>query len=152
MSSADQTGGGPLDISQVAQTTGGIVTAPSGGTTGQPSVVQTAAIPDELDKILATITAVNGIREQIIRLGLNPALKIAIDTEVVPLLNILAILGTASYDFSVSAFNINNNSSGKVHEVKKLLELVYDISDLSESVFEVLEKLVLITLPKAPPK
>lgn len=118
-----------------------------------PPVAPTAAQVDiqvELSRILATITAVNDIRAQIIRLGLNPALRFAIETEVVPVLNILTALSTAADFYSVTAFNIHNINFAKSHEVKKILELIYNIVDLSEDVFEVLNKLVLATLPKAP--
>jgi len=108
-------------------------------------------IQAELSRILATITDVNDIRAQIIRLGLNPALRFAIETEVVPVLNILTALATAADFYSVTAFNIHNINFAKSHEVKKILELIYNIVDLSEDVFEVLNKLTLATLPKAPP-
>lgn len=107
-------------------------------------------IQSELAKILAIITSVNDIRAQIIRLGLNPALRFAIETEVVPVLNILTALSTASDFFSVAAFNLSNVNFAKSHEIRKILELIYNITDLSEDVFEVVKKITLSTLPKAP--
>lgn len=107
-------------------------------------------IQAELARILSVITSVNDIRAQIIRLGLNPALRFAIETEVVPVLNILTALATSADFFSVAAFNMSNINFAKSHEIKKLLELVYNITDISEDVFEVLKKLTLGTLPKAP--
>lgn len=118
-----------------------------------PSAIPTPAaidIQSELSRILSTITSVNDIRAQIIRLGLNPSLRFAIETEVVPVLNILTALSTASDFFSVAAFNLSNINFAKSHEIRKLLELIYNISDLSEDVFEVVKKLTLATLPKAP--
>jgi hypothetical protein len=120
---------------------------------GQAPVAPGAALIDiqgELVRILGLLTAVNDIRAQIIRLGLNPALRIAIDTEVVPVLNILSVLATAADFFSVAAFNLSNIVFAKTHEVKKILDLIYNITDISEDVLEVVIKLVLITLPKAP--
>lgn len=121
-----------------------------------PTTVPTAAaaptidIQLELSRILSIITSVNDIRAQIIRLGLNPALRFAIETEVVPVLNILTALATTADFYSVAAFNMSNINFAKTHEIKKLLELIYNITDLSEEVFEVLKKLTLATLPKAP--
>lgn len=107
-------------------------------------------IQSELSRILAIITSVNDIRAQIIRLGLNPSLRFAIETEVVPVLNILTALATAADFFSVAAFNMSNINFAKSHEIRKLLELIYNISDLSEDAFEVVKKITLATLPKAP--
>lgn len=121
-----------------------------------PAVPTAAAAPAAIDiqaelaRILATITSVNDIRAQIIRLGLNPALRFAIETEVVPVLNILTALSTAADFYSVAAFNMSNISMAKTHEIRKILELIYNITDVSEDVFEVLRKLILATLPKAP--
>jgi hypothetical protein len=126
---------------------------PAAVQTAIPTAVSVPAAIDiqgELARILATITSVNDIRAQIIRLGLNPALRFAIETEVVPVLNILTALSTAANFFSVSAFNLSNINFAKSHEIKKILELVYNIIDLSEDTFEVVRKLVLATLPKAP--
>ncbi|HBM75315.1 MAG TPA: hypothetical protein DD429_07145 [Clostridiaceae bacterium] len=107
-------------------------------------------VQSELARILATITSVNDIRAQIIRLGLNPSLRFAVETEVVPVLNILTALATAADFYSVAAFNMSNINFAKSHEIRKTLELIYDITDLSEDVFEVVKKLTLATLPKAP--
>jgi len=116
----------------------------------QPSTESIVEIQGELARILGVLTAVNDIRAQLIRLGLNPALRIAIDTEVIPVLSILTSLATASDFFSVSAYNLSNISMAKSHEVKRILNLIYDITDLSEDVLEVTIKLVLATLPKCP--
>lgn len=107
-------------------------------------------VQSELSRILATITSVNDIRAQIIRLGLNPSLRFAVETEVVPVLNILTALATAADFYSVAAFNMSNINFAKSHEIRKTLELIYNITDLSEDVFEVVKKLTLATLPKAP--
>lgn len=123
---------------------------PTGAGTAPPTVPPTTIdIQGELSRILGTITAVNDIRAQIIRLGLNPALRFAIETEVVPVLNILTALATVADFYSVAAFNMTNINFAKSHEIKKILELIYNVTDLSEDVFEVLRKLVLATLPKA---
>lgn len=119
-------------------------------TAAQPVAAMEVTTGTELQRILAILTAVNDIRAQIIRLGLNPALRFAIETEVVPVLNILTALATAADFFSVTAFNMHNINFAKTHETRKTLELIYNIVDLSEDVFEVLNKLVLATLPKSP--
>lgn len=124
----------------------GLETPPSAAVP-PPSTID---VQSELSRILSIITSVNDIRAQIIRLGLNPSLRFAIETEVVPVLNILTALATAADFYSVAAFNMSNINFAKSHEIRKTLELIYDIIDLSEDVFEVVKKLTLATLPKAP--
>lgn len=124
--------------------------ANEGGGLTQPSPDVIVDIQGELVRILGVLTAVNDIRAQVIRLGLNPALRIAIDTEVVPVLSILTSLATASDFFSVAAFNLSNINFAKTHEIKKVLNLIYEITDVSEDVLEVAIKLILATLPKCP--
>lgn len=142
--------------SEVSVDQGEVVTVPGGTAAGagvsplNPTPVVTASTSGALGEILSVLTNVNAIRNEIIRLGLNPALSIAIGLEVEPVLGILNILSLSAYNYSTAAFNLNQISLSKPHEVKKILDLIYDISDLSEDVLEVLTKLVLITLPKAP--
>ena len=134
----------------------GIFTLPglAGGSaaTTTPVPIVPAGAARELGEILAILTTVNATREQLIRLGLNPSLNLAINIEIIPVLNILSILATSTANYAAAAQNLNSISVAKVHDVKKLLELVYDIADLSEDVLEVLTKLTLATLPKAPPQ
>ncbi|KPU45010.1 hypothetical protein OXPF_14880 [Oxobacter pfennigii] len=113
---------------------------------GEEAIVN---ITGELGRILAVLTAVNDIRDQVIRLGLNPSLRFAIEVEVSPVIGILTALATAADFYSVAAFNLSNINFSKTHEIKKILNLIYDITDLSEDVLEVATKLVLSTLPKS---
>ncbi|HBM80279.1 MAG: hypothetical protein QME45_14480 [Clostridiales bacterium] len=126
--------------------------APQAAGGAPPTIPPTTPIDiqGELNRILSIITSINDIRAQIIRLGLNPSLRFAIETEVVPVLNILTALATSADFFSVAAYNMSNINFAKSHEIRKMLELIYNIADLSEDVFEVLEKLVIATLPKSP--
>jgi len=116
----------------------------------QPASDIVVDVEGELGKILGVLTAVNDIRAQVIRLGLNPSLRIAIDTEVIPVLSILTSLATSSNFFSSAALNLSNINFAKTHEIKKLLNIVYEITDVSEDVLEVATKLILATLPKCP--
>lgn len=127
----------------------GELAAPAEGVTGAGTELLIST-QSELVKILAVLTTVNDIRAQVIRLGLNPSLRLAVDTEVVPVLSILTSLATAADFYSVAAFNLSNINFAKTHEIKKILNLVYDITDVSESVLEVTIKLILATLPKSP--
>lgn len=105
---------------------------------------------DELLRILDTLRAVNDIRDEVIKLGLNPSLKLAIDTEIAPVVNVLQALSVAVNFYATAAFNLHNNSFAKAHEIKKILNLVYDTAEVSEDVLEVLRKLIYYTLPKSP--
>lgn len=143
------TGGQGVNIPAIVgeEVIGEITSAAEAAAPGPELLISTQ---NELTRILAVLTAVNDIRAQVIRLGLNPALRIAIDTQVIPVLGILTSLATAADFYSVAAFNLSNINLAKTHEIKKILNLIYDITDVSESVLEVTIKLILATLPKSP--
>lgn len=59
--------------------------------------------------------------------------------EATPLLDILVKLSEACVNFSYAAVNVANTNVTETHEIKELLDLVFDIRKLSEKTLDGLE-------------
>ncbi|WP_102400058.1 hypothetical protein [Haloimpatiens massiliensis] len=86
------------------------------------------------------LVALNQIREELVKLELNPKYRIFYDQNVSPLLLSLLSLSYASINFSHSASFLNTINNSKNSEIKDLLHLVYDIQGTSQHVLCELEK------------
>ncbi|WP_051931392.1 hypothetical protein [Clostridium sp. KNHs214] len=86
------------------------------------------------------LVALNQIREELVKLELDPKYRIFYDQNISPLLLSLLSLSYTSINFSTSASFLNTINTSKNSEIKDLLHLVYDIENLSEHVFCELEK------------
>lgn len=86
------------------------------------------------------LVALNQIREELIKLELDPKYRIFYDENVNPLLSTLVNLSYAAINFSTSASFLNTINSSKNSEIKDLLHIVYKISGTSEQVFRELDE------------
>lgn len=58
---------------------------------------------------------------------------------VTPFLEVLCRLSEACVNFSYAAVNVSNTNVTETHEIKELLDLVFDIRKLAEETFDVVE-------------
>ncbi|WP_138204666.1 hypothetical protein [Haloimpatiens lingqiaonensis] len=86
------------------------------------------------------LVALNQIREEFIKLELDPKYGIFYDQNVSPLLLSLLNLSYANLNFTQSASLLNTINNSKNSEIKDLLHLVYNIEEISENIFCELEK------------
>lgn len=101
---------------------------------------------NKLTSMRQRIVNVNIIRREIIRLKLNPEKKIFFENDIEPLLRVFDSLSLASQNYGVAVSKINGISFAKSSEIKALLDLIYEITDKSEDVFNILDKEVDILL------
>lgn len=101
---------------------------------------------NKLTNLRQKLVNVNIIRREITRLKLNPDKRIFFENDIEPLLRIFDSLSLASQNYSMAVSKINGISFAKTSEIKALLDLVYEITDKSEDVFDVLDKEVDILL------
>ncbi len=95
---------------------------------------------DNLNEMANKLENINKIREEIIKLKLNPEGKLYFENDVVPLLRVLEILSFSSANISSSALNLNSINSSKNSKIKDAVEIVYDLNDLVEDVLDELDK------------
>jgi hypothetical protein len=100
---------------------------------------------DDLKKINALVLAlkdVNALREELIKLSINPDTRLIYENEIYPLLKTLESLSLSSYDFSTAAKNLASINISSNSKVKDAVKITDSIDKLSKDVFKVLKSAV----------
>lgn len=99
-------------------------------------------ITDNISSAANLLENLNTIKEDIIKLPLNPAEKDYMDVYVFPLLNVLLDLSTTSLNLSstTSKLAVSYVTTPKISKLKDTEHLVYDINDKCEDVYKVLKQ------------
>lgn len=66
-------------------------------------------------------------------------IKDMLDREVNPYLDIIAKLSASANNFACAANHVSNVNATESHELKELLDLVFDIRKLAERIFDAAE-------------
>lgn len=100
------------------------------------------SVSDCIDKTATILQNINTINDQVARLNLNPTERAYLENSITPMLAILNLLSTTSYNLATSVSSLATSPivCGKRHELKDTIDLVYDINSQCEDVFELLEK------------
>lgn len=96
----------------------------------------------KIDTLALELRNINSIRDELIKLSIDPNTRLIYENEIYPLLKTLESLSVSSYDFSNTAKNlasINVSGNSKVKDAAKLTD---SIDKLSKDVFKVLKSAV----------
>lgn len=100
------------------------------------------SLSDEcIEKTLNRIKNINALRDELIRLNLNPEGLIYFNNEVYPLLYTLTNLSTTSLNLSTSA-NVLSTAiylKPKDSKIKDTLKLIYEITEQCEDIYDSLK-------------
>lgn len=111
---------------------------------GTPAQTKTSqnTINDNISSAANLLENLNTIKEDIIKLPLNPAEKDYMDVYVFPLLNVLLDLSTTSLNLSstTSKLAVSYVTTPKISRLKDTEHMVYDINDKCEDVYKVLKQ------------
>lgn len=94
-----------------------------------------------IEKTLNRIKNINALRDELIRLNLNPEGLIYFNNEVYPLLYTLTNLSTTSLNLSTSA-NVLSTAiylKPKDSKIKDTLKLIYEITEQCEDIYDSLK-------------
>ncbi|WP_461206431.1 hypothetical protein [Clostridium sp. DL1XJH146] len=95
-----------------------------------------------LEELANKLENINIIREELIKLNLNPEGRLYYENDVLPLLKVIEILSYSSANISRTALDLNSINVSKSSKVKDAVEIIYDLNDLVEDVLGQLEKKV----------
>lgn len=117
------------------------VSSGEAGTTAQAKTSKNT-INDNISSAANLLENLNTIKEDIIKLPLNPAEKDYMDVYVFPLLNVLLDLSTTSLNLSstTSKLAVSYVTTPKISRLKDTEHLVYDINDKCEDVYKILKQ------------
>lgn len=114
----------------------------SNATKGTSSSTSSISIGDSLSELTSRLQTINTLREELIKLELDPEGRLYFNNDVSPMLTVLYELATASVDLATSA-NILSSlyvTKPKESKLKDTVKLVYDINEQCEDVYQILEK------------
>lgn len=94
---------------------------------------------EKIRRIRENLQELNLIKEELAKLQLSPEAKVYFEFEVSPLLRTFEVLSYSIFNLSGSAERLSNINLSKTSEIKDIIELVYDVTDSDEDVFEVLK-------------
>ncbi|WP_027623897.1 hypothetical protein [Clostridium lundense] len=99
-------------------------------------------IDDSLTKLTSKLQTINTLREELIKLELNPEGRLYFNNDIVPLLTILYQLATTSVDLSTSANILSSSYLIKPNKskLKDTFRLIYDMNEQCDDVYKLLEK------------
>lgn len=130
------------------------------GTTSKDSTNNTTSstpgvnIDDSLAKITLKLQTINTLREELIKLELNPEGRLYFNNDIAPLLTVLYQLASTSVDLSTSVNILSSSYLVKPNKskLKDTFKLVYDINEQCDDVYRLLaEKIeVLINISCKP--
>jgi hypothetical protein len=111
------------------------------GTTNQTQSNQNT-VSDDISNTADLLGDLNTIKDELIKLPLNPAEKDYLEVYVFPLLSILLDLSTTSLNLSSSTgrLAVSYVTNPKISRLKDTEHLVYDINDKCEDVYKILKQ------------
>jgi hypothetical protein len=129
------------DINTSVSTTG---TTDAGipGATGTTGTTETNGTTAAISQTSDTLTNINTIKDELCKLPLNPCESEYILNSVFPLVNTVYLLSTSAVNLANSAniLTLSPIVHSKKSEVKKILDLVYDMDEECEDLFKVIKK------------
>ncbi|EQC1537583.1 hypothetical protein ACY1J9_003477, partial [Clostridium botulinum] len=96
---------------------------------------------DCIEKTLIRIRSINALRDELIKLNLNPEGLIYFNNEVYPLLYTLTNLSTTSLNLSTSANFLSTAVylKPKDSKIKDTLKLIYEMTEQCEDIYDSLK-------------
>lgn len=102
------------------------------------------SINDIVGKTSLLLQNINNIKDELVKLDLNPLEVEYFQNSINPLLTILSQLSTTSINLSVSSNSLATNLASivtpKSSRIKDTIHLIYDVNDECEDVFKELKK------------
>lgn len=101
-----------------------------------------STVSDNISNAADLLGDINTIKDQLIKLPLNPAEKDYLEVYVFPLLSVLLDLSTTSLNLASSTgrLAVSYVTNPKISRLKDTEHLVYDINDKCEDVYKILKQ------------
>lgn len=114
------------------------------GTAGQPSQQTPEQAQNKLENINTTLTNLNSIKDELVKIPLNPLQLEYYNNSVVPLLTTLYNLSTTSLNLATSSNLLATNIvvHPKTSKISDTVHLVYKINEDCEDIYKVLRRRV----------
>lgn len=103
--------------------------------------ISQSTLNSEISNTANLLVNLNSIKEELIKLPLNPAEKDYLDVYVFPLLNVLLDLSTTALNLSTTTgkLAVSYVTTPKTSRLKETEHLIYDIDDKCEEVYRMLK-------------
>ncbi|KAJ52028.1 hypothetical protein BD780_004310 [Clostridium tetanomorphum] len=103
---------------------------------------------DLIAKMALRIRSINLLREELIKLELNPKARLYFDNDVNPLLTTLLSLSATSLNLSTSSSLLSTSIivHSKDSKIKDTINLIYSINEQCEDIYKVLKRKVKILI------